>query len=286
MYDEVDRYSDDECEQVFMQLFPHGPTGQDVLREIAPQGWEHSSLLAVFHPSLHQVYDEAVRLHRNLQSLPWRGTQQPPRPEPTRDAVAQTYGQTPIDTEVEVRELVGDCLWDIFSDNHEVMASDGRIVDIGSFRGAGGFIADWLNRHTGTHTYDYMDFYMGTIWIAQRADLTPVYAMIFRRLKAHGYDWRYAFPELGLVDMRPLRDALDEHTANTGDMRPISVPDEDEAEKQRASELAEVRASLDRAHREAVDTARHGPPPTTVEAYSSVYGCWPEGWPPVVEQPG
>jgi hypothetical protein len=29
-----------------------------------------------------------------------------------------------------------------------------------------------------------MRFYMETIWISRRADLTPVYAMIFRRLKA------------------------------------------------------------------------------------------------------
>ncbi len=284
MYDdEVDRYSDDECERAFIQLFPHGPAGQDVLREIAPKGWEQSPLLAVFHPSLHQVYDESVRLHRNVQSFPWRDTQQPPRPAPTREEVAKTYLQTPIDTEVEVRELVGKCLWDIFSDNHEVVAADERIVDIGSFRGAGGFIAAWLNRQTDTRAYDYMDFYMGTIWIAQRADLTPVYAMIFRRLKARGYNWRYAFPKLGLVDMRPLRDAWDEHTANTGDAEPISVPDEEEAEEQRASALAELHESLDRAHREAIDAARQEPPPTTVEAYHSVYGRWPEGWPPVAE---
>jgi hypothetical protein len=41
---------------------------------------------------------------------------------------------------------------------------------------------------------------MGTIWIEQRGDLAPVYAMIFSRLKAVGADWVYHFPELGIVE--------------------------------------------------------------------------------------
>ena len=37
----------------------------------------------------------------------------------------------------EATELVGLCLWDILSDNHDVIEPDGRLADIGSFRGAG-----------------------------------------------------------------------------------------------------------------------------------------------------
>lgn len=32
--------------------------------------------------------------------------------------------------------------WDVFSDNHEVIAADGRVADIGSFRGASAFRAE------------------------------------------------------------------------------------------------------------------------------------------------
>jgi hypothetical protein len=45
-----------------------------------------------------------------------------------------------------ITELVGLCLWDTFSDNHEVIAADGRLSDIGSFRGAGAFIDEHLTR--------------------------------------------------------------------------------------------------------------------------------------------
>ena len=84
-----------------------------------------------------------------------------------------------METVREVRELVGQCLWDLFSDGHQVTATDGRVLDLGSFRVSGGFLAEILNRQTGAEHYDYLDFYMGTIWVAQRADLTPVYQVSF-----------------------------------------------------------------------------------------------------------
>jgi hypothetical protein len=196
--DALQRYTEAECEADFARLFPHGFAGQDVLDDLVPEGWESSPLVAVFHPSLDQAYAEALQFHRNLQALQRRDPHRSPTPEPTREAVAQDYRQEPVETTREVRELVGKCLWDIFSDNHEVIGPDGRVVDIGSFRGAGRFIAECLNRQIGGQEYDYIDFYMGTIWIAQRADLTPVYQMIFRRLKAHGHDWTYYFPDESL----------------------------------------------------------------------------------------
>ena len=116
---------------------------------------------------------------------------------------------------------------------------DGRIVNIGSFRGAAGFIADHLNPQTGESKYDYMDFYMGTIWIAQRADLTPVYEMIFRRLKDRLLNWRYRFPELGMVQLH-------------------SPQFPDGAETLRMEKL---RAELKKGHRQAIENARENPIP-------------------------
>jgi hypothetical protein len=84
------------------------------------------------------------------------------------------YQDFPIETEHEIRELVGMCLWDTFSNEHDVVGLDGRLVDIGWWRGAGAFIAEELNRQTGESKYDYMDFYIGTFWVSQRTDLTPV----------------------------------------------------------------------------------------------------------------
>jgi hypothetical protein len=186
------RYSDAECFAVLERLFPHGVAGPDVQAALAPAGWEHSPLLAVRHPSLPQLYEETVRIHRNIESL-WR--KQAPRPEPTLEEFARSYRTSPIEPEREIRELVGMSLWDVFSDNHEVIDGAGRVVDLGSFRGTGGFIADFVNHELNSRRYDYIDFYLGTIWVSQRADLTAVYDMVFRRLKALGLDWHYHWDE-------------------------------------------------------------------------------------------
>jgi hypothetical protein len=63
-----------------------------------------------------------------------------------------------------MRELVAMCLWDVFSNENEVVDPDGQPVDIGSWRGAAGFLADQLNHESGESRCDYMDFYMGSFW--------------------------------------------------------------------------------------------------------------------------
>jgi hypothetical protein len=48
----------------------------------------------------------------------------------------------------ECADLLGHCLWDIFSDNHEILTSEGASVHLGSFRYAAGFIGDFRFRRT------------------------------------------------------------------------------------------------------------------------------------------
>jgi len=76
-------------------------------------------------------------------------------------------------------------------------------VDIGLWRGAGGFIAEHLNRQTGESKYDYLDFYMGTIWVSQRVDLTPIHELIFKRLKKRFFSWCYRLPEMDFPSDKP-----------------------------------------------------------------------------------
>jgi hypothetical protein len=80
------------------------------------------------------------------------------------------YEPSAVKQDEEVTELVGLCLWDLFSDNHEVIVADGRVADIGSFRGAGAFLDEYLTRERdGWRDGDYMRFYLGTIWVSGRA---------------------------------------------------------------------------------------------------------------------
>ena len=256
--------SERECVALVKRLFPRGLAGEDVIAELAPEGWERSPLVALSHPSPEQIHRESVRLHRNLERLAGSRPTGPPPPEPTPEEIRQGWHDEPVDCQQEVRELVGRCLWDLFADNHRVIAPDGREVHLGSFRGSAHFIADLLNDEIGGRRYGYMDIYMGTIWIDDRADLTPVYAMIFRRLAMGGCDWAYAFPRLYAIELEPEGD----ETADLADRM--------ERERRRA----DLQQLLDEGHREALELAKDRPPPEAVDAYRRVYGKFPRGWPP------
>jgi hypothetical protein len=328
----------EECRQLLAELFPRGFGGDDVLRELAPAGWAESPLCAVFHPAPEVVEAESQRMLRNLREVFGRTSSSaddeeesgepsdadasaPAATEPEEEIVPQR-----VDPQLELRELVGKCLWDLFSDNHEVVAPDGRIAHLGSFRAAGGFLAETLNAELGLDSelaqeremsrlknligvkpadlvahlkaqweqedkipreergYDYMDFYCGTQMVGGRADLTGVYRFIFRRLRAAGCDWRYTFPRLHLVDLRPLGDALKERDESSQfDYDPSAAFAQEAERAEKDAEIAETRAQLDDSYCEAVAAAREGPPPLTVAAYRAEYGEWPEGWPPSVE---
>ncbi|MBI4580061.1 MAG: hypothetical protein HY718_10190 [Planctomycetes bacterium] len=277
-----ERLSDEECDAEFACLFPQGMGGADLMLELAPTGWDASPLRLCFHPTPEQRFDEALRMHRRLAELSESWGHQPPdqTPPPTIEKITRDYVDPPLEPERELAELAGRCVWDVFSDNHEVVTPDGRLLDLGSFRASGGFIADWLNREQGGSKYSYMDFYMGTIWIGGRADLTPVYEAIFRRLKARGHEWVYHFPRLALVDMRPLLESLKPDKPDWEDYDPSKALEQQRESEEHEQQVAEMRASLDESYREAVDKARASPPPETVAAYRNVYDVFPCGWPP------
>lgn len=273
--------SEAEIHALLDAMFPHGFAGSDVRAELTPEGWEHSPLSHTFHPTVERVWEEAVQLHRNVESLLSKRTPPERKPQPTLEEIRATHADPPWNADAELRQLVGQCLWDVFSDNHEVIAGDTRVADMGSWRASGGFIAEHLNRAHSDMAFDYMDFFMGTIWRRGRADLSPVYQMIFRRLRQHGFDWHYHFPKLSLVDFRPLRASLDaaEGKPEWATYSPAAGLEQQEKDK----EIARMQEELDEAHRQAIEEAKKHSPPATVEAYRTVYGHLPRGWPPQTE---
>jgi hypothetical protein len=177
-----------------------------------PQEWERSPLLTCFHPSVEQLFAERVAIHRNLEHWRQLGRRRKgaaslePRPEPRLDDMRRAHEPSPVNAEEEVTEVVGLCLWDILSDNHEVIAADGPVAHIGSFRGAGAFLDAYLAcDQEGWRDGDYIRFYMGNDLDLRRADLTPVYAMIFRCLR-HRTPTVYHFLEIAIVELAPAND--------------------------------------------------------------------------------
>jgi len=273
--DPTDRLSDAELKAFLDAMYPHGVAGADVMGEIASDGWARSPLVACFHPPIERVLEEQARVHRRIVELGIRGRGAngagtdranadresiAPPAEPTLARLQETWQAEPIKPLEELTELVGLCLWDVFADNHEVLDATGRVVDLGSFRGAAAFLDGYISGHGDAWCReDYMRFYLGTFAIDGRADLTPVYASIFRRLMERGGTWVYHFPELFLVE---LGSADDEGSA----LKPYSPNEAIAAErkaKTRRDDISRLQADLAEAH-EARDDAMDRLPPVTV----------------------
>jgi hypothetical protein len=177
--------------------------------------------------------------------------------------------------EREVVELLGLALWDIFSGGHSVIDAEGRAHHLGSFRSAAALIAEvFEERYPALGRREYIDFYMGTVMVAHRADLRPVYRWIFQRLREAGRDWCYVFPRIHVVRL-PEEDDTGFEAYDPSE----AVRTEFERSK-REEEFRALEEKLNRAHDEALERARRMPPPPTVAAYRDVYGVLPEGWPP------
>jgi hypothetical protein len=95
-----------------------------------------------------------------------------------------------------------------------------------------------------------------TVRAPLRAGLTPVYEMIFRRLKNRGCGWIYHFPTLHAIDFRPLRDALKEkERPERVNYSPEEAFAKEREEAKRDKELAELHERLDEGNREAMAEA-------------------------------
>jgi len=282
-----ERLTQEQCLELFQRLFPNGLDDPYLVQRLAPEGWERSPLMLIYHPTAEQRYEETLRLCENLRRLR-RSPASEEEPRITLDVIRREMPVEASNPREECADLMGYCLWDIFSDNHEVRAAN-ALVDLGTFRAAAGFIADMRHRSGNSEAEfsgrgDYLDFYMGTTMVRHRANLTPVYELIFRRMQQLGLDWRYVHPRLMAVNLRPLQEALESEQASEAvRYNPTENFWRERREAVHDAELTELRRNLDEAYRESVEEARNAPPPATVRAYQQVYRQVPTGWPPQVE---
>ncbi len=269
---------EDECLDFLDRVFPSGLFDTDLINTLIPDGWESSPYKSVFHPSPEQRYEEFIGMMQNLRKLRGKKNSDADDEElPDFEEYCKDLPIKKVEPKQEFIELLGLCLWDIFSDNHEVIAPDGRVVDLGSQRGSAGFIADWINAKESLEKYDYMDFYMGTRMISNRADLSAIYRAIFQRLQEAGADWIYHFPQLYLF--RPA-DQGDPHT-DIRDYDPAKAAADKIEKQKKEKKFEEMKEKIQQLNREAMEEAVKNEPPLIVLAYKDVYGHFPEGWPPV-----
>ena len=149
--------------------------------------------------------------------------------------------------------FLGDSFWEVFSNNHSVYFIDNEVeFDIGSFRGCASFIAAFLQDENSELQFSYMDFYMGHY--GESIKTSRSYEYIFKRLKENGFEWYYAYPELGIIDFtKPENDKPNDYNPNKSM--------EDEINKQSFLKI------IDDINEDAFNRIQNSPLPAIIKAY-------------------
>lgn len=262
--------SDSECTDLFHYLFD---SPKETMQELATNGWENSPLIKVMHPDAEEVFENRLRTHQNINSL-FKSVKE--TAEPTLASIQQELAENPkpVKPYDEFIEIFGSALWCIFSNNHEVINQKGAVYDMGSFRGSGRFIADFINEYYPIdHSLDYIDFYCCDLLLLDQEHAYPLFVHIFNKLKNKELDWKYSFPRMGIVSFNN-----DEKTANAQDYDPTKAIAEEIEHQKKQKEIDAFQATLDEAYEEEREEAKYQKPPMIIRAYAEVYGCFPDGW--------
>jgi len=176
--------------------------------------------------------------------------------------------------------LIGIAIWDIFSNNHEVISPHYKVYDIGSWRGSGQTISEIINDNfSENESYGYLDFYMGGfLHVDNDFSLLKIYEEIFRVLKELKCDWNYSFPRTYLVDFKES-DSDNEKDNNMENLfyDPNESIEKELAKKKRKEQLNEFQKELDKDFQRRLEKAKKEPLPEIIRAFINVYGYMPKG---------
>ncbi len=272
--------TDPQVLEFLSRLFPGGLGDAELLVEICPQGWENSPLRLVFHPEPERRYEEHCGFLKNMARL--LPATEAGKPVPTYEEFLADEKHDrrslggPLD---EWTQLLGDCLWDLLANGHEVILASGERVNFGSFRTVSALIDEFIEGGPLSEDWDWGDstrFYMGTSMIADRTDFRPVYRLIFNRLGSLGFRWYYSFPRIYAFRFEKPEEAVD-YDVSTG----FATEQERRKQEEEHRRFQEgLEADVAEAKRQAWDQA----PPAVVQAYQEVFGEDPSGWPPDLER--
>lgn len=257
--DEIDYLNEAEFDTFFNALFPYGILGNDVLNE--------------FGPGLKWEFPTWRSFARSLFTL-LPGSWQP------QFSIEISNTKYECRTSLESRVLkaehpafvlhVAQCLWDVFSDNNQVITADGRGVADWGFRGWSHFMNEQITKTTVQwREEDYFYFGLGDYQHSDVYDVNEIYLMIFRRLKAQGADWLYNPPEIFGITLGATAEA-----ANASRSGKRLSPEEEAFIK----DLQAMREALQAMNEGLRSTVVSNTPPP-VAAYRSIFGRNPRGWP-------
>jgi len=173
--------------------------------------------------------------------------------------------------------LIGIAIWDIFSNNHDVVSADNKIFYIGSWRGSGSTISEVINHNFKTNeSYGYLDFYMGSFYqIDDAVSLKEIYKAIFAHLKDTGCDWFYAYPRMYAIDLNQNK----QESTQDNLLYDSNIALENEMKnKERKEKMKAFQDQLDDDFKKRKEKMKKEPLPDIIQAFKSIYNYLPTGW--------
>lgn len=276
MFKENDHKTDKESFEMLKYLFEDA---QDLYKVLAPKGWGKSEYVHFLHPTPKQQYEEHKTMTDNLNRLKRIKSDDKTEEEYNDISEFEQDDLKDINEYGEFLYVLGLAVYDIFSNNHEVVDAENKVYHLGSMRGSGTFIANFFNTNFDNplRSYDYMDFYMGTIWIRPRGDLLSFYEFVFQKLKAKNCDWIYSFPRMHLIDPKKLFNPNENKTH--GNYKPENSAKKELELSEIDKEVQKFRDELDKIYEEEFEEAKYKPLTPIVQAYKNVYAVLPKGHP-------
>jgi hypothetical protein len=256
--------TDEQIQTLLSKVFQ---SPEETIKLLAPDGWENSPYVHYMHPTVEQIFTERMRLFEAHKDSKFFKTEMP-----VLEDVIKENEETPIKPVYEFLDLFGNCLWKIFSDNHTVFDRDGIEYDLGSFRGTGGTIADFINENFWKESqFGYLDFYCA-VSLNFGTPAQNIYELIFTRLKQAGCDWRYSHPRMYLFSFDK-----EERQPKPEEYDPAKSALEEIEKEKKKQEMKKLRSELDESAEQHKQES-FNEPPKTVLAYQNVYGKVPEGF--------
>jgi len=241
-----------------------------LFEELTPEGWINCSLVYFLHPTPEQRFVEEYKMYERLRQIDQEKGEPINRKPPQRKDF-QPEDLTDLNPISEFRYLLALAIYEIFSNNHQVVDMKGKLYDLGSLRGSGRFLAEFLNMYYPgpIKVYDYLDFYCTYSFIEHRSDLSPLFKHVFQKLKSRDINWIYAVPEIFWID---FSGETDQDERSFDPHRDILEGQYNDLVRRRMEHaLEDVNKSL---KKQVLSQT-----PVIVSSYVKIYGGFPEGWP-------
>lgn len=140
-------------------------------------------------------------------------------------------------------------------------------------------MAEYLNEYLEEERYQYLNFYLESDGLDSYLDPSPVYQLIFQRLRQAECEWVYSFPRFYIADFSAHAEMVVPHVPAERYSPEAALAKKFEKQV-RQEHLQQMRDKLDALYNRQAAQATQQPPPKIVQAYIVVYGKNPIGWPP------